>query len=276
MLSILIPVYNHDCSVLVNTLYEQCNREKIKFEIIIAEDGSSDVYTYQEENNIRHIIRTKNVGRSAIRNFLFNEAIYPNLLVMDCDVTITNHDFIKTYLLYSNTHKILCGNIIYKTQCKGKYNQLRCSYEKKYYDTHSVKKLNRMNRPPFRTTCFLIHKSITQTIRFDERFTKYGYEDVKFGKDLYDAGYKVFYINIPILVYSNETDQEFIKKTEQAIQTLCNFKDDLRKDCKLLQYAEYLQNHLFILRGINIICKFIPSKVIKFQIWKLNTCINNL
>ena len=46
MLSILIPVYNQDCTLLLGTLNEQASRLGVEFEIILAEDGSSKVKDY--------------------------------------------------------------------------------------------------------------------------------------------------------------------------------------------------------------------------------------
>ena len=44
MLSILIPAYNYDCTLLVKDLHKQVIECKIPFEIIVAEDGSTKLH----------------------------------------------------------------------------------------------------------------------------------------------------------------------------------------------------------------------------------------
>ena len=91
-LSILIPTYNDACYNLVEELHRQACEEDIDYEIIVADDGSTDENTIQTNariNNIpqcSYIMRNENRGRAAIRNFLAKTARYDRLLFMDCDM----------------------------------------------------------------------------------------------------------------------------------------------------------------------------------------------
>lgn len=135
MLSILLPVYNCHCRALVTELQRQCVECGTEFEIIVADDGSlscSDSvlsppdsiaaspllpcssaavrsratrHCLVEENrtienlpHVRYIIREKNVGRSAIRNFLVSQAKGDRLLFIDGDLSLNNPSFIRNYL----------------------------------------------------------------------------------------------------------------------------------------------------------------------------------
>ncbi|MBK9689673.1 MAG: glycosyltransferase [Saprospiraceae bacterium] len=74
MLSILIPTYNRSALELVKELLNQAERLSMPFEIIVAEDGSSEEYVKANAllgslTGVRYLIRENNVGRSAIRNF---------------------------------------------------------------------------------------------------------------------------------------------------------------------------------------------------------------
>ena len=75
-LSVLIPTYNHVCVPLVKQLAQLLQISAVSYEIIVADDGSTDVETVAENKTIndlphcRYIIRQANVGRAAIRNFL--------------------------------------------------------------------------------------------------------------------------------------------------------------------------------------------------------------
>ena len=135
MLSILLPVYNCHCRALVTELQRQCVESGTEFEIIVADDGSlssSDSvlsppdsiatspllpcpsaavrsratrHSLVEENraianlpHVSYIIREKNVGRSAIRNFLVSQAKGDRLLFIDGDLSLNNPSFIRNYL----------------------------------------------------------------------------------------------------------------------------------------------------------------------------------
>ena len=99
MLSILIPTYNFDVRKLIFDLHEQAEKEKIEFEIIIADDASDNAFRNINKetetlHNVKYIQLNENSGRSKIRNFLAKQAKYNNLLFIDCDMIIENSNFI--------------------------------------------------------------------------------------------------------------------------------------------------------------------------------------
>ena len=101
MLSILIPCYNYSVNKLVQNIHIQTEIEKINYEIICAEDGSTKLFTnskIKKLKNVRYIINKENIGRSKIRNYLAKKAKYNWLLFIDCDSKIENKYFIKNYL----------------------------------------------------------------------------------------------------------------------------------------------------------------------------------
>ena len=89
MLSILIPIYNYDVTQLVTQLHQQATATHQPFEIITIEDGSvkhiAENDLLRDLPNVTHIVREKNIGRSAIRNQLADMAQYDYLLFIDCD-----------------------------------------------------------------------------------------------------------------------------------------------------------------------------------------------
>lgn len=271
MLSILIPIYNHNCNLLVNTISEQAKALGLEYEIVLVEDGSDKVYDYSQLNipQVRHIVRKTNVGRSAIRNVLFTEAAYPLMLMMDCDVCIQKNDFLKVYLEAAKTHDIVCGGLVYPATLPSVSFRLRYNYEK-YYETHtSVEKLNTMARPQFRSSSFVIKKNVTDKIRFDERFVDYGYEDVKYGKDLLDAGFRPYYIHNPVLNTDLETNTVYLAKVQESLRTLYKFRDDLRMDSKLLRCAEWFSQHSLARKCLPILRAVSWNPVQKMQLWRL-------
>lgn len=243
MISILIPTYNHDCTGLVKELHRQATAMGKEFEIVVAEDGSVRPTPRDEwpETNIRYIERKVNVGRSAIRNFLFDEARFPTLLMMDCDMTIIDKNFLKKITDEGKKYDVVCATVQYPEERPEKGFRLRYDYEKKYERMNTAEVLNRNPHSPFKTPCFLIDKTIAQEVRFDERMNGYGYEDVMYGKCLREAGYEIFYIDKVIMGHCDESDEMYKKKIDEALNTLFKHKEELRNESPLIVKAEKLK-----------------------------------
>ena len=81
-LSILIPTYNDLCVKLVGDLKQQVEAAGIVYEILVGDDGSTDLSVMAENKEIvqwehcQYLIQSQNIGRAAIRNLLAREAHY--------------------------------------------------------------------------------------------------------------------------------------------------------------------------------------------------------
>src|SRR5262245_2412084 len=118
MLSILIPVYNYDVNTLVRELKRQCDNAAIEYEIFLCDDASHESVRRINQSvsaldNVKFKQFEKNLGRARIRNLMADEASYENLLFMDCDSEVVKDDYIKTYLAYCGTDKVVCGGRVY-------------------------------------------------------------------------------------------------------------------------------------------------------------------
>ena len=227
MLSILIPTHDFTCYKLVYDLHEQAEALGVPYEIIVVEDGSrSQVniianHKICELSNCQHIQRKKNVGRSAIRNLLMAKAKGNALLFMDADGKVVRHDFLARYWEAAKTHDVVCGGIKTPDVWHNPESMLRWKYEKAYEQKYGN------ISPQFRSFCFLITRRVAEKVAFDERYQHYGYEDVQYGKDLDAAGFKVFPIDNPLENTDIETNDIFLKKTEEALRTAHKFRKDI-------------------------------------------------
>lgn len=104
-ISILIPTYNHRCFPLVKELARQASLlERLRWEIIVAEDGSTDeraIEANAQVNSIAHcrqIVLPGNLGRAAIRNYLASQARHSWLLFIDSDMSISLEDYLLRFL----------------------------------------------------------------------------------------------------------------------------------------------------------------------------------
>lgn len=260
-ISILIPTHNDVCAGLVadlktqaDALAAQCGRA-FNYEIIVADDCSTDMAVVERNSvigtmdNCRLIRLKENVGRAQIRNFLAKQARYDYVLFIDSDLVVNSPTFIEAYAT-SAGRDIVDGGICIGGE-KGKLaGNLRYIYEKKAEKSHSATARRQHPYNEFRTTNFLARRDIMLKYPFDNRFKAYGYEDVLFGKQMKAAGLEIEHIDNPMRIDSFETNEEFVAKSEEALRTLHNFREEL---------AEYSN----MLNAIDRISRFVPLSLIK-------------
>lgn len=243
MLSILIPAYNYNITQMVDDLHKQATRLSLEFEIMVMEDGStfylSENKTIAKLEHVRYLPLKENIGRSAIRNRLADEARYEHLLFLDCDAGIPD-DFIQRYVTYCDNHSVVSGGRIYEKNIAPQYS-LISKYGRKKEENTTEKLKKRGKYKPFTSPNFLIPKSIFCNIRFDETIVGYGHEDTIFGIMLQRAGFDVKRINNPVIHIGIENNQEFIAKTEKALLNLYHLQQsgkypELEKESKIISY----------------------------------------
>lgn len=333
-LSILIPLYNQVGVALAMALskqVEQCAKEEKKknegkgnandtislgFEIIFADDGSADA-TARQRNAIiaqlpycQYIERPKNVGRSAIRNFLAHTAHYSHLIFLDGDVAIKRGNFVQTYLAHRNDADVIIGTLHFsrmqvacdtaediightkrakeetkKTTEPVLYDDnLKYRYEQQFLAKHPVKK--RMQQPyaSFRTTNFMVRRDLLLAYPFDETFHEYGYEDTLFGKQLKEHGATLIHLDNAATIADYEDNATFVAKTEESLRTLAAHAHQLQGYSTLLHTANKLEClHLqpliaFVFKRFKgllhkNLCSNSPS-VFLFNVYKLGYYIN--
>jgi len=221
MISILIPTYNHDITRLVADLHRQAVETYVDFEIIVMEDGST---LCLEENKVvtdlefcRYILLDKNVGRSAVRNKLADEAKYNHLLFMDCDAEVCSEHFVAKYVSFCKEECIVIGGTDYDQKVE---NEANFSLRLKYGRLREARKAFERDKNNFSTFNFLISKSIFNQVRFDETIRGYGHEDMIFGHQLRILGYRVIQIDNPLIHSGLDDNQTFLRKTEEATRNL--------------------------------------------------------
>ena len=182
-LSILIPTYNDVCTDSVNTLMKQAESiGDLRFEIIVADDASTDENVVEANRaidrmtNCRYIRRENNVGRAAIRNFLAKEARYEWLLFVDSGMGIVRSDFIFNYLQAEGNP--IYGGYVVEGDAENLRGNLRFRYEKANEPNHTLEQRLKQPEQDFHTSNFLVSRSLFLQHPLDERFRRYGYEDV--------------------------------------------------------------------------------------------------
>ena len=220
MLSILIPTYNYNITRLATELHRQAMDLSVDFEIIVMEDGSEK---WVEENkllgelvNCKHVILENNIGRSAIRNKLADEAKFDHLLFMDCDAEVCSPNFIEKYLTFCKEDSVVLGGTTYDQQEHSPDYSLRLKYGRQREARTALER----GKNNFATFNFLISKSIFNRVRFDETIRGYGHEDMLFGHQLHQLGYEFIQIENPLIHKGLDDNLTFIRKTEEGTRNL--------------------------------------------------------
>lgn len=246
-LSILLPSYNNVCVSLVQALQRQADAlwgkldKPFRYEIIVADDCSTDAACIDANRVIGDMLHCcylrmeQNVGRAQIRNVLISESRGDYVLLIDSDLFLCDDNYLYKYatstadVVYGGTRiggegLAMVDNEANTENLKG---NLRYIYEKKAEPSHRA--VFRQLRPNQEiSVCNLYaRRDIMEAHPFDSRFKAYGYEDVLFGKRLAESGIEVTHIDNPVLINEFEPNYVFVKKTEEAILTLCRFEQDL-------------------------------------------------
>ena len=238
-ISVLIPTYNQPCLELVSQLQAQLEQAAVPYEIIVADDGSTDERTVEANLGIatlvhcQYIIRKENAGRAVIRNFLAQEAQYDLLLFIDSDMSLVDDQYIRRYLAADCDTVVDGGVRIVGDEDEWRGN-LRHLYEKAEEPHHTAPERQRTPYQHLHTANLLIRRELMLKYPFDERFRHYGYEDVLLGKTLRRHRVAIKHIDNPLGFSTFETNADFVAKTEEGLRTLYEFREDLRGYSRLL------------------------------------------
>lgn len=249
-LSILIPTYNSCCLDTVRRLQQLCERiaadspDSFHYEIVVADDGSTDRSTIEHNQaistlrNCRFLRKDANSGSAATRNYLADHSQYRWLLFVDSDMQIPGMDFVMRYLPYDGYDVVNGGIAVGGSPDPA---NLRYRYEHHAAPRHTIDRCNARPYQQFRSTNFLIARPCFQQCRFDERYTKSGYEDVDFGRRLEQQRASILYIQNPLILSSFETNEAYLQKCERNLRTLHRFRTELAAYSPLLTLAHRLR-----------------------------------
>jgi glycosyltransferase involved in cell wall biosynthesis len=205
-LSILIPVYNWNVTLLLGKILDEISGFSLdaRVEVIVVDDCSTasdilldnDKFIEENRHPYLHYSRLdRNTGRSVVRNILTEQAQGEFALFLDCDVLPDSGRFIQEYLKYvrRNDHDVVCGGISYTSRIMQGRDYDYCVY---FGKKKEVKAADARNVEPWRhilTSNVMVRMSTFRETPFNEQFIGYGYEDIEWGLRLADR-WKVLHI----------------------------------------------------------------------------------
>ncbi len=255
MISVLIPIYNFDCTILLQNLAMQVQQLDVAYEIIAFEDGST---SFLQENslaaklyNIKYKQREHNVGRSVIRNILAKEARFDYLIFLDCDVTPADDNFLSTYvhhILQNQKADILYGGRVVITKNLVKPERI-LNWKTCFY---------RENGTHFLSNNFLVRKNIFNKISFNEDLKGYGHEDTLFAIDATHRGYQISFADNPVACQHLETNEAFLAKTRNSLENISWIIDNYPRASHISIVEKY--SLIKTLKLDNIIARIFKAK----------------
>lgn len=240
-LSILIPAYNQSCLRLVRSLQQQCRASGAGFEIVVADDGSTDEAARRENaqagelEGCRALMQPQNRGRAAMRNLLVGESRGDYLLFIDSDARLIRPDFIATYLAELPTRAVVCGGIVHADQLPAPGVSLRWRYEKTCEPLFTARRRSMHPYQCLRTFNIMLPREVALAHPFDERVRHYGYEDTLLGRELEQAAIEVRHIDNPMLNHDLEDNATFLEKTRESMRTLLSAEAQMQGYSSLLR-----------------------------------------
>jgi len=195
-ISIIIPCYNHGNYIEETVASIDTIADKNLYEIIIVNDGSTDVHTNdvltemaKTENYL--IIFQENAGVSAARNKALSQARGKYILPVDSDNAIDAQFVHKAIEILGENEEI---SIVYcDNHYSGKMTGIREA---------GAFNLQRLMLGNFIDNCSVYRKEMTDTIGgYDTNRTLQGIEDWDLWLRAAFNGYKFFYINEPLFTY---------------------------------------------------------------------------
>jgi len=246
MLSILIPTYNYDVTLLVNSLLEQTKELKLVYEIIVLDDGSPNdlsemIITLSNLKNVKLIQANKNSGLASARNALGKASKYDWLLFLDADIIPKSSFFIKEYLKHiSSENQIIYGGLAY--QKKENKNSLRYKFGIKREAISSRKRIKN-SLSNFHCSNTLIQRKLFLEVEFDSNITCYGHEDTVFQFNIYQKGINILHIDNYVYHLGIDSNDIFLKKTKESINTLFKLENDKKLP---LNYTSIQKAYIFL------------------------------
>lgn len=250
-LSILLPVYNTVCIGFVRQLQAIADESDIEYEIIVADDASTDPSCVEQNSQLsqlahcRYIIKEVNTGAAATRNLLARESRYQWLLFLDCDMQLPGPHFLTQYLAPSEA-PVVMGGICFGGDPRQLRSNLRYRYETAEAPNHTAERRKQRPYQSFRSCNFLIRRDTMLSCPFDERFHRY--EDVMLGKQLWAAHIGIAHIDNPVLMTDYEPNEEYVMKVERSLDTLHEFRHELKGYSRLLTLADGI--HIGLVRRL--------------------------
>ncbi|MEM7729954.1 MAG: glycosyltransferase family A protein, partial [Pseudomonadota bacterium] len=218
-LSILIPFYRDDPSVLLRSLDQQ-EVNPAAVEVLVMDDGSADaVLTRHTDATIRAmrlpaqlVTSPLNRGRSATRNALQHLSKAPWVLFLDADMRVDHPGFLSRYLdrIEGNACDIVFGGFSVEDTASDPETDLHRVLSG-HSDCLSAEERRRSGAQHVASSNLCVRKSVLEADPFDPAFTGWGWEDSEWAARV-SAKHRLCHIDNPAVHLGLETTESLLSR----------------------------------------------------------------
>lgn len=218
-LSVLIPFYRDDPSILLRSLEAQ-SVDATSVEILVMDDGSGDpALTANVEATIdtmrlpsRLMTAPQNRGRSATRNALQDTAKADWVLFLDADMRVDHTDFLATYLSHIEAGQadIIFGGFAVEDKASSKDTDLHRVLSGTS-DCLPASHRQKSGAQHVASSNLCIRKSVLNAEPFDPDFTGWGWEDSEWAARV-SSKYRLLHIDNPAVHLGLETTESLLTR----------------------------------------------------------------
>lgn len=230
--SILIPTHRYDCSALVRSLKAQAEALQRSYpgmgdwEILVCPDGEEmPMSDYGGARIVRQPVLS---GPAASRNHLVRASHGEYLLFIDADAEVVTDDFLLRYAEDCDRADVVCGALRNPDGPPREGHELRMRYERKAEGRRTATWRNAHPYDSFSTFNFMARRQVAESLPFDERSQRYGYEDSLFGLQLQAYGFSILHTDNALVHTGIDSNESFLAKTEEALRSLRRLGEPLQ------------------------------------------------
>lgn len=251
MLTIFIPKYQPQGLALVRELAREIDAIDVAVEILVMWEGNEGeiepacVVQAKEVKYCRAIRKPRNTPSHKVRQLLFAEAKYENILLLESDVFPVYNNFLVRYVDAIQAADIVCGGTRYRNDGAKRINPLRWLYGKNYENKTAFV---RAQEPysSINTKSFLINRTFMSHLLYEDNFTVSGDRLLAIQAKRLDA--RVVHIENPVFHDDYDSSEEFLSKVRLSIDNICFHMEDMLDFPGLVQV--YYRTKAFHMQGL--------------------------
>lgn len=242
MLSICIPTYNYDVTPLLTAFVSQASGLQYTVEILVRDDHSQrfklEELTQPESSiSIRTFTNPTNIGRTATRAALANDARFEHLLFLDADTLPVDNEFLSRFEPYFTQEvDVVSGGIAYLKEQPAPDYRLRWTFG----HAREARRASERQLHPYLIVSgsLWIKKALFMAINPKEQ-NAYGLDNL-ISNRLSQRQATVVHIDNPVYHLGLETNTAFLEKSLIAIDSLYESEQN---DPSLIKHTRLQQQY---------------------------------
>lgn len=251
VLSVLIPYYRDDPTALLHALLSQTAEQK-DVEILIYDDGTGDAElnakvcaAVKSAHSSAHLmIAHGNLGRSAARNALQENARADWVLFLDADMRPVSHNFLSNYvgLIKNKVADVIFGGFTVPEKAETADQELHRALSE-VSDCLSLAARQAAGPQFVASSNLAVRKAVLTAEGFDDGFTGWGWEDSEWAARVAKS-FTLIHADIPALHLGLESTETLLRRFKTSGHNYVRFTEkhpDIAKTLSLFKISQKLR-----------------------------------